>query len=171
MQALPTSGQPAPQHSSYETVVARLLPLVADILGADVSPHQPLMEVRVLAPTPALDVSPYCSGRQHNSKHLRMGLQAGLDSLAAVDLRNSISTAFGWTLAPTAVFDHPTVAALAQAFAAAASEPSSSVHGPRVPRLRAGAASSETSSILADLILGVLGRVPDPDQPLMEVSM
>ena len=40
-------------------------------------------------------------------------MQAGLDSLGAVDLRNSISSAFNLTLPATLTFDYPTVAALA----------------------------------------------------------
>jgi aryl carrier-like protein len=42
-------------------------------------------------------------------------LQAGLDSLSAVDLRNSLSSAFSTDALPaTLAFDHPTVAALVQ---------------------------------------------------------
>ena len=41
--------------------------------------------------------------------------QAGLDSLAAVQLRNVIGDRFGVRLSATAVIDHPTVAALAVA--------------------------------------------------------
>jgi Phosphopantetheine attachment site len=42
-------------------------------------------------------------------------LQAGLDSLGAVDLRNSLSAAFQTDALPaTLAFDYPTVAALAQ---------------------------------------------------------
>ena len=42
-------------------------------------------------------------------------LQAGLDSLGAVDLRNSLSAAFSTDALPaTLAFDYPTVAALAQ---------------------------------------------------------
>ena len=178
VQAPPASGQAVPHHSSYETILARLLPLVADVLGADIHPQQPLMEASIspklaVCPKLAHDVSPaVVAGVLVLVQRQRcMGLQAGLDSLAAVDLRTSISTAFGCTLTPTAVFDHPTVAALAQAIAAAASVPSASVQGPRVPRVQGGPASSETTSILADLILGVLGHVPEEDRPLMEVRL
>ena len=41
-------------------------------------------------------------------------MEAGLDSLGAVELRNSLGTRFGIELGPTATFDYPTVAALAQ---------------------------------------------------------
>jgi acyl carrier protein len=58
---------------------------------------------------------------QHNIVHdsrqhmLNRHLQAGLDSLGAVDLRNSLSSAFSTDALPaTLAFDYPTVAALAQ---------------------------------------------------------
>lgn len=42
-------------------------------------------------------------------------VQAGLDSLGAVDLRNSLSSTFSTDVLPaTLAFDYPTVAALAQ---------------------------------------------------------
>ena len=41
-------------------------------------------------------------------------MEAGLDSLGAVELRNSLSSAFGVDLPPTAMFDYPTIAALAR---------------------------------------------------------
>ena len=41
-------------------------------------------------------------------------MEAGLDSLGSVELRNSLGTRFGIELGPTATFDYPTVAALAQ---------------------------------------------------------
>ena len=41
-------------------------------------------------------------------------MEAGLDSLGAVDLRNSVSSAFGVELPPTATLDYPTIDALAK---------------------------------------------------------
>ncbi len=41
-------------------------------------------------------------------------MEAGLDSLGAVDLRNAVSSAFGVELPPTATLDYPTVDALTQ---------------------------------------------------------
>ena len=41
-------------------------------------------------------------------------MEAGLDSLGAVDLRNAVSGAFGVELPPTATLDYPTVDALAK---------------------------------------------------------
>ncbi len=40
-------------------------------------------------------------------------MEAGLDSLAAVDLRNALGNQFALELPATFTFDHPTVAAMA----------------------------------------------------------
>lgn len=45
--------------------------------------------------------------------HTSCVLQAGLDSLAAVELRNAVASKFGVQLPATVTFDYPTVAALA----------------------------------------------------------
>lgn len=40
-------------------------------------------------------------------------MEAGLDSIAAVELRNAVSAKFGVDLPATVTFDHPTIDALA----------------------------------------------------------
>lgn len=45
-------------------------------------------------------------------------MEAGLDSIGAVELRNSVATKFGVELPATVTFDHPSVAALADYLAA-----------------------------------------------------
>lgn len=45
-------------------------------------------------------------------------MDAGLDSIGAVELRNSVSEKYGVDLPATVTFDHPSVSALAQYLAA-----------------------------------------------------
>ena len=59
-------------------------------------------------------------------------MESGLDSLGAVELRNSLATRFAVELPPTVTLDYPSVAALAQ-FIAALLAPA-----PRARRSRAG---------------------------------
>lgn len=47
-------------------------------------------------------------------------MEAGLDSLAAVELRNELSTRLGVDLSATVVFDYPTISALSRHIAASA---------------------------------------------------
>ena len=61
------------------------------------------------------------------SNFILLFVQAGLDSLGALELRNAISSAFSVDLPATSVFDHPTTQLLSQLIitqTAPASEPS-----------------------------------------------
>ena len=119
-------------------------------------------------------------------------MEAGLDSLATVELRNTLSSTFGVDLPPTAVLDYPTSAALAAflaeqlAGASAASaieqEPAAepgSAHSSRrlVPRRsRTGGPGSASlqeaiAGHVSDIIQSVLGQTVAPDQPLMEAGL
>jgi hypothetical protein len=49
-------------------------------------------------------------------------MEAGLDSIAAVELRNTVSAKFGVDLPATATFDYPTADALARFIAGRAAE-------------------------------------------------
>ena len=50
-------------------------------------------------------------------------MEAGLDSLGAVELRSSLESAFGLELPATVVFDHPSKAALTRYLASALGRP------------------------------------------------
>ena len=55
----------------------------------------------------------WSKGTIYASSTGRFGLQAGLDSLGAVELRNAISGEFSLSVPATLAFDYPTAAALA----------------------------------------------------------
>ena len=69
--------------ASHQFIESRLQGIVAELLGAEISAQQPLME-------------------------------AGLDSLGAVELRDRVATAFNTEVPATLTFDYPSVAAMAQ---------------------------------------------------------
>lgn len=122
-----------------------------------------------------------------------MQAQAGLDSLAAVELRNAVAAKFSVDLPATVSFDYPTVAALAAFVASlmapepagqearreAGSRPSLRGSGRRGSWRRgsdvaafsaAGAGDvAEVTEALQQIVANVLGGIPDPSQPLMEV--
>ena len=57
-------------------------------------------------------------------------LQAGLDSLGAIELRNAVSAALSVTLPVTAAFDFPTIQAMAQHISTLVSVPTSAALKP-----------------------------------------
>lgn len=57
-------------------------------------------------------------------------LQAGLDSLGAIELRNAVSAALSMTLPVTAAFDFPTIQAMAQHISTLLSVPTSAALKP-----------------------------------------
>jgi acyl carrier protein len=91
-------------------------------------------------------------GGQNEITPDRAFYELGFDSLTAVELRNQLSDATGIRLGTTAVFDHPTPAALAEHI--------SKLFGPD------GSAGSSDDTVLAQLdkLLGgveITGRVAD----------
>jgi len=109
-------------------------------------------------------------------------MEAGLDSLASVELQNSISSTFGVTLPATVTFDYPTTRQLAAFVSASggrgaagpltfANRPSLPVHSGR------GSATDTTNATteslvhqVAAIVSQLLGLDIPKDQPLMEVN-
>jgi acyl carrier protein len=111
-------------------------------------------------------------------------MEAGIDSLGAVQLRNEMSAAFGIELPPTITFDYPTPAALAKFIAAQA--PSGALDPGAMPAdspaaappggdaavapPAAAAAQQPPLSVLPDImdiVAGVVGVAVGAEDPLM----
>ena len=88
---------------------AMLRKCIADVLGVEALESQPLMEVCDGSHAPAGATS---RDLTHSAEE-PADLQAGLDSLGAVELRTAIGSAFGLELPSTFAFDYPTQAAMA----------------------------------------------------------
>ena len=103
-------------------------------------------------------------------------MQAGLDSLGAVDLCNALASRFGIQVPATMAFDYPTPAALANFVASkqpqGAASPAVTLQAPR--RASAAVSGQIGRADLVDQLQGivsqVLGAAVSSQQPLMEVS-
>ena len=103
-------------------------------------------------------------------------MAAGLDSLGAVELRNSLESKLGVRLSSTLIFDYPTAAAVADHIAtllAATAAPASSA--PVSPAAAAAAAAMHAERVTADVaavVSDILGTSSlDPQQPLMAAGL
>lgn len=144
-------------------IIAQMAALAAHVMGGPVSTKQPLMEVCVTI-VHELHVPPFV----HRGL-LEPVVQAGLDSLGAVELRNAIASTFGVNLPATAAFDHPTLGHMA-AFVVTSRQlqaASTAMERPLLPSTEM--AYADVSARLRAVVSTTLKkRVPD-DQPLMEV--
>lgn len=156
----PASEQLRPAPSQGD-VLARVLSIAAAVLGAAVDADQAFMEVCALvvslpssaAAASLLSTCPLCTPT----------LQAGLDSVGAVELRSALGAAFGLELSATAAFDYPSPAALA-AFIARSLRTAAGSHGGQVswvpdPRAGPSAPASGNKSLCTDLV-GIGCRYP-----------
>jgi acyl carrier protein len=99
-------------------------------------------------------------------------LSAGMDSLAAVELRNSLQAQFGLTLPVTLTFDYPNVDALAGFLCSQLEKQNSRLTVPDNPSTDAPAGLfNQTVTQLIDIVTSVLGTSIDPGQPLMEAGI
>jgi 3-oxoacyl-(acyl-carrier-protein) synthase/acyl carrier protein len=116
-------------------IVRQLGEVVAQLLGADVAPDQPLME-------------------------------AGLDSIGAVELKNAVTDAFGVELPATVTFDYPSVQALAGFISQTAARGT-----PGAPSGGGAAAREAVRRELLQVAASMVGAEVAPDQPLMEAGL
>ncbi len=103
-------------------------------------------------------------------------MAAGLDSLGAVELRNSLEAKFGMSLPSTLVFDYPSATAMAQHIAAHLAVrrgASASAPGSAGAAGRSGAVHAEqVAALVASAVSEILG-IPtlDVQQPLMAAGL
>ena len=120
-------------------------------------------------------------------------VQAGLDSLGAVDLRNAVAARWSLPVPATLAFDFPTITSLAQFVASKSPRPAPAQvpclaglaqarrQGLEVAKAKACHVQAQSTPIVTDtsvevlprllsMIASILGAEVAPDQPLMEVT-
>ncbi|CAL8465604.1 g5140 [Coccomyxa elongata] len=98
-------------------------------------------------------------------------IEAGLDSLGAVELRNAISADFGVDLPATAIFDYPALSALAEHLGATSSAVTIPVGMEKGTSFVLGVDEAEIRGKLTALLLEIVGASVGPDEPFMEAGL
>ena len=101
-------------------------------------------------------------------------MEAGLDSLSAVELRNSLSDAFGTDLPATVIFDYPSITTLAAFIVERAGESSAAAQLSAAPGRQPGNTAAMTMDVgkeLQAIVEAMLGAAVPAEQPLMEAGL
>uniref|UniRef100_UPI003F84F1B9 acyltransferase domain-containing protein n=1 Tax=Actinosynnema sp. TaxID=1872144 RepID=UPI003F84F1B9 len=156
----PREGAP-----TAEPVTSRLL---ADLAAAPAAKHRTILLAAVLAEVASVLHRDDADGIEED----RALQELGFDSLTSVDLRNRLNAATGAALPATAVFDHPTPAALADhllgLLAPGGPEPAAPLHAEldRLESLLAtaprGGDGAESTAEVADRLRAILARLTEP---------
>lgn len=100
-------------------------------------------------------------------------MEAGLDSIGAVELRNLISEGFGLSLPATVVFEHPTIKALSEFIMSSQPEVEGPSTGAAFPskEIRTRVHQDKVEILLLSIIQGVSGVHVDVNTPLVEAGI
>ena len=114
-----------------DAILAEVQGIVADVLGPAVGPNQVTADIRLFSvyrqcafcsdDWPIFSVGLCAVDLGTDMSEPQPLMEAGLDSLGAVELRNSLTSRFSLDLPATLIFDHTTIAALASFIAASQS--------------------------------------------------
>lgn len=100
-------------------------------------------------------------------------MEAGLDSLGAVELRNQLASHFSLDLTPTLTFDYPTASALASHIAsrlAVLKGAGSEAREPGVGALQPVYSLADLEEEIAQIVAGVIGMIVNKQQVIYAYS-